>query len=253
MDWFSWYLSRRKQYTIYSQAKSSLKQITLGVPQGSVLGPVLFLMYITDIVRCSEHLTFVLVADDTTIFLQGNDINTIQNTLNRELRKVSEWLNSNKLILNTNKTQYMMHHSLMSHPDPTEIRLNDTIINHVNEAKFLGLIIDNKLTWKTQINEIIIKRSKMTGILYRVRNNITTKCLKQIYFCLVYPYLTYCSAIWGGAYGTLIDHIFISQKKLVRIMFSKKSYDHTHPTFKEHSLLKIRDVISHQRACWRCK
>ena len=110
-NWFSSYLKSRHQYTVFSNTSSHRKNITCGVPQGSVLGPLLFLIYINDIALCTNNLKFILFADDTNIYLQGRDLNLLQDTMNRELENVSSWLKSNKLTLNINKTHYMLTHS----------------------------------------------------------------------------------------------------------------------------------------------
>lgn len=112
--WFSSYLSHRKQYTAYNNVTSSFCSIPCGVPQGSILGPLLFLLYINDICNSSNDVKFLLFADDTTIYLQGHDIINLTTTLNKELVKVNNWISSNKLTLNLNKTKYMISSPIMT-------------------------------------------------------------------------------------------------------------------------------------------
>ena len=110
-NWFNSYLSHRKQYTAVHNTHSSLRVLKHGEPQGSVLGPVLFLIFINDITRSSDSLKLLLFADDTNIFLQGGNLNDIEFNLNRELVDLSNWLKSNKLTLNINETYFMVSHS----------------------------------------------------------------------------------------------------------------------------------------------
>ena len=113
-------------------------------------------------------------------------------------------------------------------------------------TKFLGVSIDHQLRWKQQIEDIKGKLSKLTGIMYRVRKHLNKNALRQIYLSLAYPYLLYCTAIWGGAYKTFIESLFVAQKKLLRIMYHRRPYDHTNVIFQEEKLLKLKDIIALQ-------
>lgn len=193
-----------------------------------MLGPLLFLIYINDIVCCSDTLNFSLYADDTTHYICGDNLNIMQNVLNHEFSHKYNWLCCNKLKLNINKTCYMITCPLMtSISHNVNIKINDISTTQVKEIKFLGVIIDYKLSWKSQIYDVCNKISKLTGVLNKIRNCINTSCLKQLYISLAKHHLLYCSAIWGGASKTYIDKLFLTQKKIVCIIFHKASYDHT--------------------------
>ena len=140
----------------------------------------------------------------------------------------------------------MLTHPHMTQPINFDIKVNNLVIKRVDTIKFLGIIIDNRLTWKPHLENIINKISKFTGIFYRIKNCCNVDCLILMYYSLVYPNLMYCSALWGGAYKTYIDKLFVSQKKLIRVITDSNRYDHTAPLFLKHNLLKVHDIISYQ-------
>lgn len=246
LSWFKSYLGFRKHCTVYDYSVSSFTFINYGVPQGSILGPILFLIYINDITRCSNKLEFLLFADDTTISIQGQDLNYINDTLNTELINVSNWIKSNKLTLNISKTYCMLFLSLMIQPINIHVYIDNLELEQVEVCKFLGVNIDSKLKWKFQVNEITTKISKLVGVLYKIRNSVTNDCLREIYISLAYPHFLYCSTIWGGTFNTFLDSLFITQKKLMRVMSNSQRYAHTDPLFKNYKLLKVNDIIKLQ-------
>ncbi len=124
-----------------------------------------------------------------------------------------------------------------------DIRIDDHVIDQVKEAEFLGVTIDSGMTWKTHVNNIKVKLSKITGILYKTRYSFNIETLKQIYHALAYPHMIYCSTIWGGTNKTNLDALFLAQKKLVRIITYQSYNAHTSPIFKELGLLKLNDIL----------
>lgn len=241
-DFLKEYLRSRQQYTVYNNNISSYHNVHCGVPQGSILGPVLFLIYINDIVRVSNRIKYLLFADDTTLYIQGQNLNDIANTLNNELSKVSDWINANKLTINVSKTVYMISTSQNNNLD-FRINIDNIVLNQVNDIKFLGVIIDDKLTWKQHLYYLNNKLSQITGVFYKLRYCMTNECIKLLYMSTAYPHILYCSAIWGGAYKTLLDNLFITQKKLIRIMFFVGKFEHTSPLFLNNNLLKLPDIV----------
>ena len=155
LEWFRSYLTNRKQYVSVCGNTSETLEITCGVPQGSVLGPLLFLLYINDLPSVSRKLTFFLFADDTNIYYESSDVVDIQKTVNKELRKVREWLEANRLALNIEKTNFVIFHSPRNKPDMNFVlKFGRKKISQETCVKFLGLLLDSHLSWKPHITEL---------------------------------------------------------------------------------------------------
>ena len=150
-DWFKSYLSNRMQFVSFKKCNSSIAEIFYGVPQGSILGPFLFLLFINDFVLCSPNLKFTLFADDTNIHMTGPDINSLIETANAELDHVHNWLKCNRLTLNFEKTHYIIFNRNKQMPNTLpHLKIHNQIIKREYSTKFLGVHIDHNLTWKTQ-------------------------------------------------------------------------------------------------------
>ena len=151
LEWFKDYLADRKSFVSIHGHDSHLKSISCGVPQGSLLGPLLFILYINDLQKSSDLLSFICFADDSNLFLSHRDPNTLITKMNRELKLVQSWIHANKLSLNIEKTHYMLFsNTLRVLPDC--VKINDINLLQVDNTKFLGLYIDRELSWKTHIS-----------------------------------------------------------------------------------------------------
>ena len=150
-----------------------------------------FILYINDIYTVSPNLFFVLFADDTNVLVNGNNLNTLETILNTELQKLNEWLNVNKLSLNVDKTHYIICSSSKKRFNPNNFKLyfNGKELERVPKTKFLGIIIDENLTWKPHIKMINSKISRINGILYRIKHLINLKTILTIYYSLIYSNL----------------------------------------------------------------
>ena len=148
------YLDNRKQYVHYNGYDSDKKTITHGVPQGSILGPLLFILYINDFSRSSDLLFSILFADDTSVFIEGTSYDKVIDIVNKELDRINIWLRANKLTINIKKTHYMMFHRTRIKHKLRNITICGTNVSYTKNTKFLGVIIDNKLRWSDHINYI---------------------------------------------------------------------------------------------------
>ena len=236
---FASYLSCRKQAVFCNNDTSKLDIIGKGVPQGSILGPILFLIYINDICNASDKLSYVLFADDTNLLLSDNDLNSLKLKLNQELDKVFQWVTTNKLTVNIKKTNFILFQNRSVDTNIGSISYGGCELNRVKYTKFLGVYIDENLNWKQHIQSVCSNLSRTCGILYRIRHKLTPETLRSLYYSLCYPYLIYCLSIWGCTWPTLVKEVYIAQKKVIRTITFKGKYDSTDQLFKNLNVLKF--------------
>ena len=228
--------------------------MTCGVPQGSVLGPLLFLLYINDLPNISSQLKFFLFADDTNIYFESNDLKTLEKIVNQELGSLSLWLNVNRLALNVSKTNFIIFRSkkkALNHN--VTLILNRKAIAQKDHVKYLGVLVDQHLTWKHQISGVAKKISRGVGILAKLRNSVNFDILVNIYYCLVYSHLFYGVQAWGSACRTETEKLSILQKKAVRILTGNQYFQiygepavplpSSDPLFAQLGFLKFDDIF----------
>ena len=241
LDFIMSFVQDRKYFVNVNGINSDVRTVNIGIPQGSTIGPLLFLLYVNDMENSSSIVQFVQFADDTTTMYSCNDFNQLQIILQREGNKVVDWLIANKLIINLSKTQTMLFSFKRGNPK-FEIILNNVRIQDQPVTTFLGVLIDNKLTWKPHITHLCSKISKGTAILRFLKITYPKHILRMIYMSLIYSYLNYCNLIWGGAENSVIDPLLKLQKKAVRIIDKVGYLEHTPPIFKELKVLPVQKV-----------
>ena len=252
LRWLLSYLTDRKQYIKLEDVTSDLMDISVGVPQGSILGPLLFLIYINDVCRASSVLDFIHFADDTTLSknlaffgLSGTlSPEQSQRRINVELKKVYDWLCVNKLSLNVSKTRSMVFKNpkLPTVSLPFDIEINGEKVKNVSEFNFLGIMLDEFLTWTPHTKKVTSSVSRSLGVIKRVRSFLPIPVLKTLYSTLILPHLTYGLKLWG----VNRKPIEMLQKRAVRVITLSKYFAHTSPLFKKHSLLKLEDIYKIQ-------
>ena len=224
LDWFKSYLKNRKQ-CVHCNETSDLLPITCGVPQGSILGPLLFLIYINDIPNSSNTINFQLFADDTCLFYSHKDLLTLEQTFNHELIKIQNWLLANKLSLNIGKSNVILFRPKNQHSGKMiNLTLNGIVLNEKTNAKYLGIFFDNKLLWTYQIEHISKKLIKSNALLAKLRHFVGNTTLKNIYNSLFQPHLDYGSLVWGTAAETNLHKLEILRNKAIRIVSFQKKY-----------------------------
>ena len=243
LDLLTSYLKNRYQYTNVRKFMSSYTKVSCGVPQGSCLGPLLFLLYINDISLISNF-DATLFADDTCLMMADNNLKNLEHKVQIELKKVNSWLCQNKLSLNFSKTNYML---INKQPLKTcqcnfEIVLNGITINRAHTVKYLGLFIDDNLKWTSQINYLSTQLARCTGLFYRLRNFVSRETLCMLYYSLVYSRIQYEITAWATANKTSQEIIRVRLNKILRIILFRNLYTPTSQMYKELQVLKVEDI-----------
>ncbi len=254
-NWFRSYLNNRLQYVHLQNSNSSKLTVKCGVPQGSILGPLLFLIHINDITKVSNILNIIMFADDTNLFLSDTNLANLINTANFEVNKISTWFKANKLSLNISKTNYIIFRTKYKSIENCDgIKIDNIKLEQVYKTKFLGVIINQALSWDDHIHMIKQKIVKNTGIIYKIRKHLPQSVLISLYHTLIHPYLDYCNIVWAINKTTALNDLFICQKKIIRIVTNSKPRDHTVPLFKNLQILPVQSLNDFQVACFvfRC-
>lgn len=191
-------------------------------------------------------LSFILFADDTSIFFRHSNIHRAAEIVNKELKSVSVWFKSNKLTLNIDKTNFMIFHPYQRPACDIELFIDSQNICSVNTTKFLGVIIDKHVRWNPYIQKVKTTVSKVIGVMYRIKSFVPKSVLLSIYKAIVLPHLHYCVISWGNASPSLVNSIFLLQKRAIRIVCNTSYYQHTTPLFNELKLLAIFEIFKLQ-------
>ena len=239
------YLTNRYQCVDFNGTKSNLKPVQIGVPQGSILGPLLFLLYINDFPNVSKNITFLQYADDTAIFFESDTADNLQLLIESESLHICNWLMANKLTLNTQKTVFQVYKNSAKAPK-LSIKLNNVEILEMETVKYLGVYIDSGLKWSAHISHTALTISRNIGIINRVKYFLNKQSLLILYNSLILPYINYCCLVWGFTYQTYVKKIEILQKRIVRIIDSQHRLAHSNPIFKTLNILKARDIARQQ-------
>ena len=256
------YLSNRQQFTSFGSQSSDRLPVQCGVPQGSILGPLLFLLYVNDIPHSSDLLSFVLFADDTNIFLSNPNIDTLIHIFNTEIIQVSNWFKANKLSLNVKKTNYIHFTKKSNKQLKLNIKIDGSIIQPTDNTTFLGVVIDKHLNWNSHIDKITSQISRSIGVLRRLRHSLPLNILFTLYNTLILPYISYSNIAWATSNNTLeqnhcpwtsnnptkLNNLFKLQKRAIRICTGSYYSSHTKQLFNKLKTLNIFDLNKLQTA-----
>ena len=252
LDWFRDYLSNRKQFVRINGLDSQLKTISCGVPQGSLLGPLLFILYINDLHNSLQILSFICFADDSNLFLTHRDPRALIDIIIRELKLVQSWIHANKLSLNIEQTNVMLFSNTLK-VLPDHVKINNTELKQVDCTKFLGLYIDSDLSWKSHINYLSKILSRNTGILHKLKHFFPCQTLINVYSSLISPYLNYRILVWGNATKILLDNLLSRiQKCAIRNVNHAGYLSHTNSLFHKNKILKTTDLLNYNVGIYSC-
>lgn len=250
LKWFKNYLSNRQQFVSIEGVNSCKKTIKFGVPQGSVIGPILFLLYINDLPNATNFFTN-LFADDTSFAKSNKNLSELIRETNIELSKAQDWFRSNRLSLNVSKTKYIIfcNNNMQLDKNICKLNIGGEIIERIGNDcptksfKFVGLLIDDQLKWNFHINHVQNKVASSIYAISQTKKLLPQKILKTIYNSLTKPHIEYGLMVWGLARNELTQKIAILQKRAFRNIVNAKYNAHTDPIACNLELLNIYDLL----------
>lgn len=239
------YLSDRKQHVNIDDTISSFRQVKYGVPQGTVLGPVLFTIYINSLLSFSTTGTILSFADDTAILYEADSWHNLKEKVEKDLKQIKHWFQYNKLTLNCEKTKYLPFTSYSNHlPNMGSLIIDsETQIPEATSMKYLGIVIDRHLRWDLQIQNII---KKLRGLLPRfkyLKGILNETHLRTIYYALVQSQLSYGIVGWGGVSDIYLENLNVIQKWILKIIYGKCFTYSSDDLFLESKLLDVRQLF----------
>lgn len=248
LQWFESYLNDRTQVTKYKNCFSTEIKSKWGVPQGTVLGPTLFILYINDIVNSVKNCKIQLFADDTVMYVTGDDTEKIIETLNGELNNVVDWLNNNSLSLNISKTKVMFIRKRKCAIDLgglSDIEINNEVIERVDNFKYLGCIIDKDLSFSEHFKYITNKIAKKVNFLGRISEDLSSWAKQTIYNTIIAPHFYYCSTLLFLMNKTEINLLQKKQNKALRIILGCNRYSRISIMLSSLNLLGVNQLVTY--------
>ena len=240
---FQSYLSNRYQYTKINNNKSKLNKVICDIPQGSSLGPLLFLLYINDLPLVSSFDT-TLFADDTYLMLAYESPAKLQCRVNTELNKIDIWLRRNKLSSNFSKTSYMLINKQPCSPCNFDISLSlrTFTLKRERTVKCLGLYIDDCLKWSSHVHHLSLHLARYTGLIYRIRDFVPLQTLCMLYYSLIYSRIQYGLLVWGTAAKSQLNELMIRLNNVIRTITYSSKYCPMTVRYKTLNFLKLSGI-----------
>ena len=245
--WFKSYLNGRKQFVSIDENYSDEAIMHYGVPQGSVLGPLLFLIYINDLHSTIDFCTTRHFADDTSLLIKNKSLKQLKKQLNLDLRNLCKWLKSNKISLNVSKTKLI----IFRHPNKSinydlKIKIDGKKLIPSEYVKYLGIVIDEHLNWGEHIDNIAGRLSRTVGMLSKIRHYVNESTLRMIYYGIFSSILTYAAQIWGQIENKHVNRVLKLQDKALRIINFTNFWHSRNPLYLKSRILKLSDHIKLQ-------
>jgi hypothetical protein len=240
------YLTNRTQFVTIDNVNSTSLPVRVGVPQGSVLGPLLFNIFINDITSIPNS-NSILFADDAVFYVHGATFEEALGKMNTIIANLTIWLKNNKLLPHENKTKLMLV-TPRRPPILPDMLFNNVKLEWIDKITYLGLVIDNKLSYSSHISELLCKLSKSHGAIYAVSGLLPRPALRTLYFSLVYPHIVQAVVLWGGVSDNLLKPVAIALNKILRTILHVKFDDNriplmsTNSMYRELGLLKLSDI-----------
>ena len=237
-DWFKSFLGNRMYFVSIDGYVSESYESRLGVPQGAVLAPSLFIIYINDMFRACPNLDVIHYADDTTAFARGKNLAELQQVINQNLNYIDNWLICNRLTLNIQKSSYMI---FGGNNDSLDISIRNISLCKVDNIKFLGVIFDKNLNFKLHYEKVLSSLSRISGITYKSRYLLPKNVLKTLYLSLGWSHLSYAIVIWGGSSQTYKNRIIRIQNRIIKNIYGNCLSQ----TYKINGLLMFSDAFNY--------
>ena len=243
LRYFENYLKDRKQFVSFEHNSTKKVTVTCCVPQGSILGPLLFLLYVNESHHALKVLNPIIFLDDTNLFFSNSDTNILFEKMNKELTNVSNWLNANKLSLNVKKGKFSFFHKSSKTDNISLQLLNLNINGFANERESsIKFWIDENLTWRDHIHTVENKIAKNIGLLYQGKHYFDDNWLKPIYFAYIHAYLNYANIAWASIRKTKLKKFQSKQKHALRIIFNQSKTSPSEPRFLSLNVLNVYQI-----------
>ena len=237
LKWFNSYLTGRVQRVCFKKSFSNTMDVNAGVPQGSILGPLLFIIFINSMSSVFKHGNIFMYADDTTLSVSSTDVKDISKKLEFDLESISKWLCNNKLFLNTDKTKIMLigtNARLRSvNNDDFCVKVNNNVLDIVDHFKCLGVINDNELKWHNQVNNVARKVFCKLALLRRLKLFLDSATLNTVYKALIQPHFDYCSSVWYGRFNEDVRKLDVINKRCARVLLGVNSFTPSDQMFRQ--------------------